>query len=814
MFSKWNDSSEPTHLGSSDPSLDQVDLLVYQMAAAWREGVGPSAAEILAEHPELNDESAIRLIFEEVSLRREAGLSVNTVEILARYSKWRDDLEPLLGFDKLLNQSTVAQAFEFPKIGDRLGDFQLIDELGRGASGRTFLAAQPSLADRPVVLKLMARDQSEHLSLARLQHTYIVPLYWEQEFPEFGLRGLLMPYLGGANLAAVLDELAGIPFSERKGSDLNAALGRLIDPYRQRPMKDEPRFQQFLGEATYDDAACWIAVCLAEGLQYAHERGLIHMDVKPSNVLITADGQPMLLDFHLARSPIPAWSAIHDRIGGTPGWTSPEQQAAMHAVLEGKPIETGVDGRSDVYALGLLLYEMLGGRWDRSSRDHIPRLRACNPAISTGLSDIIHKSLANDPAQRYHSAATFADDLRRHLQDLPLKGVSNRSLTENWAKWRRRSPDSSSQLLLVAAAFTIVMIGAVFVNERVKSIQAWADESALLWEKKDFENSLDASEKGLELSRDTPFFHPYLSRLKELQSKANWLRSVAELNSIANQIRLADGSVWDQTYKIQGLGQKLKRAWESHRSLEKAPSDSDKTINMLRDRMVKDYREIAVAWARIRAKIEPRDSASIEAREILAEATRTFGTSRILIEELQKIDDPSKVRLPYSLDEATPSTAWEYYELGRLFLEAKRFDKAEANFTKSLELDPRAFWTNFFEGNCAFRQGKYEEALAAFRACVTIDPESATVRVNRGLTYEALGRLDEAHQEYTEVIRLAPNLVEGYLNRGHVSYQQGRHKEAIVDLKRALKEVSNSDEILQARIKELLTRALRSLDDA
>ena len=97
---------------------------------------------------------------------------------------------------------------------------------------------------------------------------------------------------------------------------------------------------------------------------------------------------------------------------------------------------------------------------------------------------------------------------------------------------------------------------------------------------------------------------------------------------------------------------------------------------------------------------------------------------------------------------------------------------------------------------------------------MTIDPESATVRVNRGLTYEALGRLDEAHQEYTEVIRLAPNLVEGYLNRGHVSYQQGRHKEAIVDLKRALKEVSNSDEILQARIKELLTRALRSLDDA
>ena len=85
------------------------------------------------------------------------------------------------------------------------------------------------------------------------------------------------------------------------------------------------------------------------------------MDVKPSNVLIAADGLPMLLDFHLARRPIPAGERVPDRIGGTPDWMAPEHRAALEAVRLGDPVPLTVDPRADLYALGLLLRAALGG---------------------------------------------------------------------------------------------------------------------------------------------------------------------------------------------------------------------------------------------------------------------------------------------------------------------------------------------------------------------------------------------------------------------------------------------------------------------
>jgi serine/threonine protein kinase len=93
-------------------------------------------------------------------------------------------------------------------------------------------------------------------------------------------------------------------------------------------------------------AAIWIASCLADALAYSHARGLVHMDIKPSNVLITMDGQPMLLDFHLARGPIVAGERGAIRIGGTPGWMSPEQEQAMAAIAADRPAPALVDGRS------------------------------------------------------------------------------------------------------------------------------------------------------------------------------------------------------------------------------------------------------------------------------------------------------------------------------------------------------------------------------------------------------------------------------------------------------------------------------------
>src|SRR5262249_45867288 len=158
-----------------------------------------------------------------------------------------------------------------------------------------------------------------------------------------------------------------------------------------------------------------IVGCLADALHYAHARGMVHMDVKPSNVLITVDGQPMLLDFHLARGPILRGDWVTDRIGGTPGWMSPEQRGAMRAVEQGRPVPPVVDGRTDIFSLGLLLREALVGPASDADPAGAKGLAGRHPGVSVGLADIIAKCLAPDPDDRYPDAASLADDLRRHL---------------------------------------------------------------------------------------------------------------------------------------------------------------------------------------------------------------------------------------------------------------------------------------------------------------------------------------------------------------------------------------------------------------
>src|SRR5205085_8240049 len=170
-----------------------------------------------------------------------------------------------------------------------------------------------------------------------------------------------MPYFGGATLAWLLVALRDLWPGKRRGNDLLAALHRA--PARDLlAMSADGPARRVLAGASYVQAICWIGACLADALQYAQERNLVHLDLKPSNVLLASDGQPMLLDFHLARAPLAAGAAAPAWLGGTAAYMAPEQRAAVEAVRAGQPIPAAVDGRADVYALGVLLSEALGGQ--------------------------------------------------------------------------------------------------------------------------------------------------------------------------------------------------------------------------------------------------------------------------------------------------------------------------------------------------------------------------------------------------------------------------------------------------------------------
>jgi serine/threonine protein kinase len=311
----------------------------------------------------------------------------------------------------------------FPAVGETVGEFRLLAALGRGVRGAVFLADQPSLANRPVVLKVTPRDGREHLSLAQLRHPHIVPLYFVQDLSGRDLRLLCMPYLGGASLGHLLTELGRIPIDRQHGRDLLAALDR-AQAEAPFPVPGQGPARPFLARASYLRAVCWIGACLADALDFAHRRGLVHLDLKPTNILLAADGTPLLLDFHLAQPPIRQNECGQRWMGGTPHYMSPEQRVAMIEIHEGRAVTVAVDGRSDIYALGLVLYQMLGGA---ISSGPYPIFRIAfrrPPRVPVGMADIVARCLAMNPEHRYPDAALLAEDLRRHLADLPLRGAA------------------------------------------------------------------------------------------------------------------------------------------------------------------------------------------------------------------------------------------------------------------------------------------------------------------------------------------------------------------------------------------------------
>ncbi|HVK11830.1 MAG TPA: hypothetical protein VM597_23860, partial [Gemmataceae bacterium] len=169
-----------------------------------------------------------------------------------------------------------------------------------------------------------------------------------------------MPYFGGASLARLHELLTDVPPGRRTGCDLLAALDHIQAGLpAQLPARGSAR--QFIERATFADAIGWIGLCLAEALQYAHERGMVYLDLKPANILLAADGTPTLLDFHLARPPLPTGAPATERLGGTPLYLATEQARALNAFHRGAAAPDEVDGRADDYSLGLTLYQFLGG---------------------------------------------------------------------------------------------------------------------------------------------------------------------------------------------------------------------------------------------------------------------------------------------------------------------------------------------------------------------------------------------------------------------------------------------------------------------
>jgi serine/threonine protein kinase/tetratricopeptide (TPR) repeat protein len=803
------------------PATDPLaDRLAGEMGQRWRCGERPVVEDYLQLHPELRDkpEAAFHLICEELCLREEHGAAVDTSAVLQRFPQWAAQLRVVLACRQLF-QPTASPTF--PQLGESFGEYRILAELGRGGLGRVYLAAQPALADRTVVVKLTPCDGHEHLSLARLQHTHIVPLYAVQDDPQRNLRILCMPYFGGATMAWIAESVAHQPVATRSGRDLLATLDKAEAA---RPVTAPTRgvARTLYARASYVQSICWIGTCLADALHYAHERGLVHLDLKPSNILIAADGQPMLLDFHLARQPLRPEDAEPDWLGGTFVYMAPEQRAAIDALSNGRPIPAAVDGRSDVYSLGLVLYEALGGPMPSGSMVELTRR---NPAVSAGLVDILAKCLAPDPKDRFADAAALAADLRNHLSDRPLVGAGNRSLKERWQKWHRRHPHGFRRwawagVLLLGCAVAAGTAWYQVEQRRQETGQALAEGRQHL-DRGELTLASRELARGRDLARQFPASAEQFAALEKELRRAQRLELSNELHHLADQARFVAGGEQLSPAVAQRIADSCRSIWEARQKIWEVRTDPGNRRGP--DSIRTDLLDIAVLLADLMVQAAPpveRPARQREALEVLGQAEALLGSGFVLCREREALARSlglAEINRP--ANPLTPATAWEYAALGRSLLRAGRLPEAATAFERALRLEPQNFWSHFYQGICAYRMKQFADAVSAFRTCIALASEKPECYFNRALAYQALGDLGHAAEDYDVALRLNPGMAAAALNRGLIRLQQKKFAEAIGDLELALQlgadpATVNFDLALVYQEQNDRTRALDSVERA
>ncbi len=428
--------------------------------------------------------------------------------------------------------------------------------------------------------------------------------------------------------------------------------------------------------------------------------------------------------------------------------------------------------------------------------------------------DILTKCLAHDAVERYDDPARLAEDLRRELNDLPLRGVRNRSIRERLGKWRRRHPGvlpwGVAALLIslaVAGAFAASM---VVYQQRVGQIELLLEDGRSARSLGRFEEAIRALKRGTSSADTVQAPRDLKDALAGELRLAERGRLAEELHGLANRIRSRYGIELPEEAEGQSLLSLCRAVWQRRDHLlapgARLPDETERTIRT-------DLLELASIAADLHVHLAPADriaDSRIEAVRLLDEAEMICGRSFAL--DVRREDfasaPPQAGFRPVGL---LPRSAWEHYELGRYHVRCGRFEQAAQAFERSLDLRPQDFWPNFYHGLCSFRLRRFEDAVADFRAALAIDPGSAVAHFNRALAYDALGRADLAYRGYTKAIELAPGMAAARLNRGILCYKTGRSAEAVADFDQGLE--AGPDKELSGRFRLNLALAQLGLHD-
>jgi serine/threonine protein kinase/WD40 repeat protein len=436
--------------------------------------------------PDAAGDDELARVLETVMADIEAGRPVDVERMLTDHPTVADDLRACLASLRFIEKGagTLACADDdrAPSM-ENLGDFRIRREIGRGGMGVVYEADQLSLG-RKVALKVLPfaaaldakqlqRFQHEAQAAAHLHHQNIVPVYFVGA--ERGVHFYAMQYIEGKTLAGLIAELrhqAGLTNQEGDLHPEPAAGGDAVtekganaaETPRGGPIRAATLARGSTEGSTRTPGhfrmVANLGIQAAEALEHAHQLGIIHRDIKPGNLMVDGRGKVWITDFGLAHIQGDAQLTLTGDLVGTLRYMSPEQALAKRVL---------VDQRTDIYSLGVTLYELaslepaFGGRdrqevLRRIAFEEARPPRRLNRAIPIELETIILKAIEKNPADRYATAQALADDLRRQLEDRPI-WARRASLVQKARKWCRRH----KAVAWTALAFTVVLLGTVAV---------------------------------------------------------------------------------------------------------------------------------------------------------------------------------------------------------------------------------------------------------------------------------------------------------------------------------------------------------------
>jgi serine/threonine protein kinase/Flp pilus assembly protein TadD len=712
-----------------------------------------------------------------------------------------------------------------------LGDFRLVREIGRGGMGVVYEAEQVSLGRR-VALKVLPlaatldprrlqRFQNEARAAAGLHHTNIVPVF--AVGAEHGVHFYAMQLIAGQTLAAVLGELRRqsqgqkhdkAPAREEQPGEATTAYppapgdGAAASTAPQGALSTESGIRN--GE--YIRAVARLGVQAAEALDYAHQLGVVHRDIKPGNLMVDARGQLWVTDFGLAqfhREGADSLTLSGDLVG-TLRYMSPEQALAKRMP---------VDHRTDLYSLGVTLYELLTlePAFEGTDRQDVLRQiafeeprrpRRLNRAVPAELETIVLKAMEKSPADRYATAQELADDLERFLKHEPIR-ARRPSVLQRTRKWARRHRPVvwAAAIVLLVTAVLSGSAGLWWVQRRAESeaeARAAFDEAKRWQQQEKWSEALSAIRRAQGVL--TGFGGD-----ADLQRQLNQRRKEVEMAVRLDDARLATTALHDEAphweagnaaygeaFKWYGLdvdnadlSVRGERLHSCSIRMQLAAALDDWAWLRLNLKITGTRKLLALAcvvdpnpWRnRVRESLAAKDFKSLEKLLASAKNNDLSPPSAVLLARITQRTAAAEQSLLMlrRAQKCHPGDFWLNHYLGACLqeLQPPRAEEAIRYYSAAIALRPSTPGAHMNLG-CALRlAGQLEEAIVEYREAVRLKKDYAWAHVNLGIGLAEKGELDEAIAEYREAIRLRKDLSAAHTNLGIALARKGRLVEAI-----------------------------------